>query len=151
MRALSADPNGCEIFRFDSSLRSAAAGWLSSHSSSKLRLGRAATMEKRPEDYLRLSDAYSRLADGMWGGLPRAEAERAIRRRLKIEPAYGEIYFGYGPWRERAADCLTRAALVGKLTVHVVKDRTFDLNSSSLGNAAVTHHIDAMVVPVKIL
>jgi hypothetical protein len=108
-------------------------------------------MEKRPEDYLRLSDAYSRLADGMWGGLPRAEAVRAIRRRLKIEPAYGEIYFGYGPWRERAADCLTRAALVGKLTVHVVKDRTFDLNSSSLGNAAVTHHIDAMVVPVKIL
>jgi hypothetical protein len=55
------------------------------------------TMNDVPADFLPLSHAVNRLADGMWGGLQRPEPVVAIKRVHK------KLSLGSGPW-ERGQD-----------------------------------------------
>ena len=66
-----------------------------------------------PDGYILLSDAVTRLAEGIWGGLPRAEPLRAIKTVAK------KASIGFGPWREFAGRHLTAAVRRGELAVYV--------------------------------
>src|SRR5450432_2783014 len=76
----------------------------------------SAKWEPMPEDYLRLSHATNQVADGMWGGLPRPDPVANIKKSQK------KLSVGFGPWREKAAECLTAAAFKGELVVYVVAE-----------------------------
>ncbi len=69
-----------------------------------------------PDGFLRISDAVNRLANGVWGGLPRPVPVQAFKQTAK------RASIGYGPWREYAAQCFRAATLTGELAVHVVED-----------------------------
>jgi hypothetical protein len=69
-----------------------------------------------PDGFLRFSDAISRLAEGMWGGLRRPKSIQAIKRIEK------KASIGFGPRRERAGQCLTAAVTKGKLAVYVLAE-----------------------------
>jgi hypothetical protein len=73
-------------------------------------------MDFTPEGYLRVSCATNRLADGMWGGLRRPEPVADIKKSRK------KLSVGFGPWREKAAECLRAAAIKGELAVYVVAE-----------------------------
>jgi hypothetical protein len=93
-----------------------------------------------PEDYLPLSHATNRLADGMWGGLPRPEPVVALKQGQQ------KLSVGFGPWREQAAECLRTAAIKGELVVYVVaEDQSHIPTGQSLAQA------EPVVVPVGIL
>jgi hypothetical protein len=67
-----------------------------------------------PAGFLPLSSATNRLADGMWGGLPRPDLVAAIKRKQK------KLSLGFGPWREKSGRRLRAAAVKGKLAVYVL-------------------------------
>jgi hypothetical protein len=69
-----------------------------------------------PDGYILFSAAVTRLAEGIWGGLPQPEPLRAIK---KVEK---KASIGFGPWREAAGRRLTAAARQGKLAVYVAAD-----------------------------
>jgi len=92
-----------------------------------------------PEGYLRLSSATNRLADGMWGGLPRPDPVVSIKQSQK------KLSVGFGPWREQAAERLTAAATDGEVLVYVVakpQDRS---------KRRPQVEIEPVVVPVGVL
>lgn len=62
---------------------------------------------------MRFSDAISRLAEGMWGGLQRPVPVQVIKQTEK------KASIGFGPWKERAGQDLTAAVKNGKLAVYV--------------------------------
>jgi len=66
-----------------------------------------------PTGFLLISDAVNRLANGMWGGLPRPVAVGDIKRE------YNRASIGFGPWRESAAQCFRAAAVDGDLAIYV--------------------------------
>jgi len=66
-----------------------------------------------PGGFLLISDAVHRLANGMWGGLPRPAPVQQIKRK------YNRASVGFGPWREFAAECFRAAALKGDLVIYV--------------------------------
>lgn len=65
-------------------------------------------------DFLPLSEAVNRLADGMWGGLQRPEPVVVIKR------SYKKLSVGFGPWREKAGRLLRDAAVKGKLAIYIL-------------------------------
>jgi hypothetical protein len=62
--------------------------------------------------FIPVSEAVARLADGMWGGLPRPIAVRDI----KLQDSKASV--GFGLWRESAAQHLRSAALKGSLPIY---------------------------------
>lgn len=70
-----------------------------------------------PEGYLRVSDAVDLLAAGMWGGLPRPAPVQTIKRTCK------KVSVAFGPWRDKAGQCLRSAAVQGKLPIYVAAER----------------------------
>ncbi len=95
-----------------------------------------------PDGFLRFSDAISRLAEGMWGGLPRPVPVQAIKRIEK------KASIGFGPRRERAGQRLTAAVttiktaegdvkLLGLLTIGIliIGARDFDALHAETGEA----------------
>jgi hypothetical protein len=97
-------------------------------------------MSPLPEGYLPLSHATNRLADGMWGGLPRPEPVVAIKEIEK------KLRVGFGPWRERAGQCVTAAAIKGELAVYVVAKPRARSKERKPSQA-----IEPTVVPVGVL
>jgi hypothetical protein len=67
-----------------------------------------------PDGFIRLSDAVSRLAQCIWGGLRRPAPLRDIPPKLKRG-----VSVGFGPWTEEAGRRLRTAAAEGELTVYV--------------------------------
>jgi len=67
-------------------------------------------------EFLRLSDAVNRLANGMWGGLSRPVPVQAVKQTEQ------RASVGYGSWREYAAEYFRTAALRGELPIYVVVD-----------------------------
>lgn len=65
-------------------------------------------------DFLPLSEAVNRLADGMWGGLQRPEPVVVIKQ------SYKKLSVGFGPWREKAGPLLRVAAVKGKLAIYII-------------------------------
>ncbi len=66
-----------------------------------------------PDGFLRFSDAVSRLAEGMWGGLRRPIPVHGARRTFKNASVI------FGPWGEQAGQRLTSAAIAGELPVYL--------------------------------
>lgn len=97
-------------------------------------------MSPVPEGHLPLSHATNRLADGMWGGLRRPEPVVAIKESQK------KLRVGFGPWREKAAQCLTAAAMKGELAVYVVAKPQVRSKERKPRQA-----IEPVVVPVSVL
>jgi hypothetical protein len=96
-----------------------------------------------PDGFLRLSDAVNRLADGMWGGLPRPVAVDTIKWRFKKTSA------GFGPWREQAGQRLRAAAMQGKPVVYVVAKPRAPSKNAALRRPPVK--IEPTVVPANVL
>jgi hypothetical protein len=67
--------------------------------------------EAVPDGFLRFSEAVALLALGMWGGLTRSEPVRELKRQYRT-PAFG-------PWKERAGQHLTLAALNEQIPIYV--------------------------------
>lgn len=67
-----------------------------------------------PIGFLRFSEAANRLAEGMWGGLPRPTPVGRIKLVAR------DLSVGFGPWQEEARQRLTRAAVDGELLVYVL-------------------------------
>jgi hypothetical protein len=65
---------------------------------------------------MRLSEAADVLAAGMWGSVPRPAPVQAIKRKLK------KLSAGFGPWRDKAGQCLRSAAVQGKLPIYVAAE-----------------------------
>jgi hypothetical protein len=91
---------------------------------------------------LRLSDAVNLLAQGIWGGL-----QRPIPLQ-KFKWQYRKASVGFGPWKEKAGQCLRSAAIDGKVHVYV-----FGTPQSEIGDlspeitpvpAAVLHRLIPM-------
>jgi hypothetical protein len=97
-------------------------------------------MNVTPQGHLRLSCATNRLADGMWGGLPRPEPVVTLKQGQQ------KLSVGFGPWREQAAECLRTAAIEGELVVYVVA--TPQVLSE---NHIPTEQVEPVVVPVAVL
>ena len=68
-----------------------------------------------PVCFLRFSDAVSRLAQGMWGGLPRPIPVR----RIKGHKQYKNVSVVFAPWKEQAGRRLSTAAIEGDLPVYI--------------------------------
>jgi hypothetical protein len=66
-----------------------------------------------PEGFLRFSVAVDLLAQGIWGGLQRPIPVQ------KFKWQYKKISVGFGPWKEKAGQCLRSAAIDGKVPVYV--------------------------------
>jgi hypothetical protein len=66
-----------------------------------------------PKGFLLISDAVDRLAEGMWGGLPRPLPVETVKQAYKKESV------GFANWQERAGQRLTQSALRGELTIYV--------------------------------
>jgi hypothetical protein len=91
-----------------------------------------------------ISDAISRLADGMWGGLRRPAAVGAIK---KSSP---KVSIGFGPQREEAGRRIRAAATNAKLVVYVAPNRQVRAKSRS----QVCHPpglIEPTVVPISVV
>ena len=102
------------------------------------------TMNDVPADFLPLSRAIDRLADGMWGGLRRPERVAVIKQNQK------RLSLGFGPWGETAGRRLRAAAVRGKLAIYVfakphVRSRDHNLTDCS------PEKIEPVVVPVNVV
>ena len=64
------------------------------------------------DQFILLSAAVQRLAEGMWGGIRRAEPVAELKREKP------RLSVGWGSWRERAGAALRSAILEGKLSVY---------------------------------
>jgi hypothetical protein len=101
-------------------------------------------MNLTPKGHLPLSSATNRLADGMWGGLPRPEPVVAFKQGQQKLPV------GFGPWREKAASRLRAAAVGGELEVYVVAKPQGRSKIRKLTGRA-REEIEPVVVPVGVL
>jgi hypothetical protein len=102
------------------------------------------TMNDVPADFLPLSRAIDRLADGMWGGLQRPEPVAVIKQDQK------KLSLGFGPWREEAAQRLRAAAIEGELVIYLLAKpqiRSEDHNFTECS----PEKIDPLVVPVNVV
>lgn len=72
------------------------------------------TVTEVSANFLPLSEAVNRLADGMWGGLQRPEPVAVIKQ------SYKKLSVGFGPWREKAGRLFRVAAVKGKLTIYIL-------------------------------
>src|SRR2546430_202195 len=97
-----------------------------------------------PDGFLRFSDALSRLAEGMWGGLRRPAPVRAIKRIQK------RASIGFGPWREQAGQCLTAAVKNGRLAVYVFAEPQALFKSRALARRS-PQELEPVTVPVSVL
>jgi hypothetical protein len=102
------------------------------------------TMNDVPADFLPLSHAVNRLADGMWGGLPRPEPIAAIKRVHK------KLSLGYGPWREKAGRRLRAAARRGKLAIYVLAKPQVQSATDNLPDCP-PEQIEPFAVPVTVV
>ena len=68
-----------------------------------------------PDGFLRFSDAVSRLAQGMWGGLRRPIPVR----RIKGHKQYKNVSVVFAPWKEQAGRRVSTAATEGDLPVYI--------------------------------
>jgi hypothetical protein len=96
-----------------------------------------------PDGLLRFSDAISRLAEGMWGGLRRPVPVQAIKQTDK------KASIGFGPWRERAGQRLTAAVTKGKLAVYVFA-KPQPLKNRALARRS-PQELEPVTVPVSVL
>jgi hypothetical protein len=71
-----------------------------------------------PTGYILISKATCLLEMGMWGGLPRPIALMDLKNVLKKQ-GEEKLSVGFGPWRQRAGESITRAAVEGKLRVYI--------------------------------
>jgi hypothetical protein len=101
-----------------------------------------------PDGFLRLSDATSRLAEGMWGGLSRPDPLAPIKRIHKRP--YKNLSIGWGPWRERAGRRLRAAAVKGTLVVYVLANLGALLEKEA-NILRFPEQLEPMVVPVMVL
>ena len=69
-----------------------------------------------PEGFILFSEAVTRLAKSMWGGLRQAEPVRRVKAVAK------KASIGFGPWREHAGKSLTAAVRHGELAAYLVVD-----------------------------
>ena len=102
------------------------------------------TMNDVPADFLPLSHAIDRLADGMWGGLQRPEPVAVIKQDQK------KLSLGFGPWREEAAQRLRAAAIEGELVIYLLAEsqvRSEDHNFTECS----PEKIEPLVVPVNVV
>jgi hypothetical protein len=68
-----------------------------------------------PDGFLRFSDAVSRLAQGMWGGLRRPIPVR----RIKGHKQYKNVSVVFAPWKQQAGRRVSTAATEGDLPVYI--------------------------------
>jgi hypothetical protein len=102
------------------------------------------TVNDVPADFMPLSHAVNRLADGMWGGLPRPEPIAAIKRVHK------KLSLGYGPWREKAGRRLRAAAMRGKLVIYVLAKPQVRSATNNLADCP-PEQIEPFAVPVTVV
>jgi hypothetical protein len=95
-----------------------------------------------PDGYVSFSAAVTRLAEGMWGGLPRAEPVQTIKMVAK------KASIGFGPWREQVGRRLTDAVRQGGLAVYVAVDP-----QRSVQHIVAAQHlsVEPIVVPTNIV
>ena len=103
-------------------------------------ISRSSFKARVPEGFLLFSDAISRLAQGMWGGL------RQPLPVQKIKQAYKKELVGFANWRERSGELLRKAALEGELTIYVFASP--QVPSKKPGTAQVSSIVP---IPVKVL
>jgi hypothetical protein len=96
------------------------------------------------QGHLRISCATNRLAEGMWGGLPRPEPV------VMLKQSQQKLSVGFGPWREKAAECLTAAAIKGELAIYVVAEPKVPSKDRILTGRS-PKQTDPVVVPRAVL
>ena len=101
-------------------------------------------MNDVPADFLPLSHAVDRLADGMWGGLQRPEPVAAIKQDQK------KLSLGFGPWREEAGQRLRAAAVEGELVIYVLAKSQVRSEDHNLTECS-PEKIEPLVVPVNVV
>jgi len=101
-------------------------------------------MNDVPADFLPLSRAIDRLANGIWGGLQRPEPVASIKQEQK------KLSLGFGPWREKAGRRLRAAAEKGKLVIYVLAIRPVRSEDHSL-TACSPEKIEPVAVPVNVV
>jgi hypothetical protein len=101
-------------------------------------------MNLMPKGFLRMSHATNRLADGMWGGLPRPEPVVAFKQGQQ------KLSVGFGPWREKAAERLRAAAVAGELAVYVVA-RPLGRSKKHTLTRPPREGVEPVVVPASVL
>src|SRR5262249_15183324 len=99
-----------------------------------------------PKEFLLVSDAVSRLAEGMWGGLPRPLPVERVKR------GYRKMSVGFANWRVRAGQQLMQSALRGELTIYVFVSTRIASKKHSVAHASsrATELLSA-AIPVKVL
>jgi hypothetical protein len=97
-----------------------------------------------PDDLMRFSDAISRLAEGMWGGLQRPVLVQAIKQIEK------KASIGFGPRRERAGQHLTATVKNGKLAVYVFAKPQAVFKNRALARR-LPQELEPLTVPVSVL
>jgi hypothetical protein len=68
-----------------------------------------------PNGYILFSEAIRRLEMSMWGNLRRPLAVRQVKGKKGAK----KLSIGFGPWRQKASERLTRAASQGKLAIYL--------------------------------
>jgi hypothetical protein len=69
--------------------------------------------ETIPAGFLRFSKAVALLAQGIWGGLGRPTPV------IEVKQYEGQVSVTFGPWKEKAGQCLTLAAVNEQIPVYV--------------------------------
>jgi hypothetical protein len=105
---------------------------------------RRQTMNDVPADFLPLSRAIDRLADGMWGGLQRPEPVAVIKQDQK------KLSLGFGPWREKAAQRLRAAAIEGELVIYLLAKPQVRSEAHNFTECSL-EKIEPLVVPVNVV
>jgi hypothetical protein len=91
-----------------------------------------------PAGFIRFSDAISRLANGMFGGLQRPAPVVAMKRIHKTAS------IGFAEWREQAGQRLTNSTMKGTPTVYVIAKPRVPTRDSAR-EAVITP------IPIKVL
>jgi hypothetical protein len=97
-----------------------------------------------PYGFILFSDAISRLANGMWGGLQRPVPVQVIKRTFPRER------IGFSRWREQAGQCLGQAAAEGNLAVYLAIRSPLALRIPALTRRHLTE-TEPMLVPVEVV
>jgi hypothetical protein len=97
-----------------------------------------------PDGFLRLSDAVNRLAQGIWGGMPRPAPLRAIKPEHKRGGS-----LGFGPWKEEAGKLLRTAATEGKLPVYISGVSQPTINNSDPQPVVLPTAVLSRMIPTR--
>jgi hypothetical protein len=97
-----------------------------------------------PKEFLLVSDAVNRLAEGMWGGLPRPLPVKRVKRAYKKESV------GFANWRTRAGQQLMQSALRGELTIYVFVSSRVASKKHGVAQAS-SRATEPVRIPVKVL